>query len=590
MNSNSGDDRTLPENPRVRTIVTDGGEDENESDEDTNDEEAQDSEQGESSDSSDEQEESEESSDDSDGDNDDSEEETESEETDTHELAITVENEDGSYVQNVTVTADDMGSGRLESPEEQETGSDGDVTFRLADGDYIVEADADGDRAEEQIAVDGADEERTLTLVTDEAAEEPDEYELTVAVESSDGDPLSQADLTVESNDMGIVEGLLDDPERQGTDSSGEATFELEDATYTVEAEVEGEQLERTVDIDGEDEDVTLTVDVEEDEEGEEGEAEEEEGRRGPKEAEGEVSEDESASHGTDRGTTVLYLDLEGLFLDLLGLEVDLHEVVLDIRAIPGGGNLLGNLLSAVAGLLSGGPLSAILNRLLNSVSKLLNWLTSPLSALRSLASRVWDFVTKPLDWLRNAAGNLGNTLGAPIDWLSRAARRVWNVVTSPLSALGSLASGIWSVLTAPINALQGAASRVWRVLTAPVRWLRDRDGSDESEDDGSNEEDSDEEGDSDEESSNGSQSTDIGSRISGAMPDADRLTRATTSVLDELSGGPDADEVAEGEEADESSPGTAGQQLGEILGRRLGEMITGALGNDSDSDEPSGS
>jgi hypothetical protein len=576
MNSDSGDD-TLSEKSRTRAILTDGGESEEGDDESDEDSGAtQDSGQDESSEETNDREESEESEDEEEPD----EETDESGENGTHELAITIENEDGSYVQSATVTAEDMGGGRLEGPEEQETGSDGEVTFRLADGDYVVEADADGGHAEEQVAVDGADEERTLTLVTDETTDEPEKYELTVAVESSDGDPLPQADLTVESNDMGIVEGLLDDPERQGTDSSGEATFELEDATYTVEAEVEGEDLERTVDIDGEDEDVTLTADVEEDG-GEEEAEDEEEGRRGPKEAEGEVSEDESASHGTDRGTTVLYLDLEGLFLDLLGLEVDLHEVVLDIRAIPGGGKLLGNLLSAVAGLLSGGPLSAILNRLLNSVSKLLNWLTSPLSSLRSLASRAWDIVTKPLDWLRSAAGNLGNTLGAPIDWLTGAARRVWNVVTSPLSALGSLASGIWNVLTSPIIALRSAAGRVWGILTAPVRWLRDREGSEASEEDGE----SDEEGESGE-----GQSTGIGNRVSSAMPDADRLTRATTSVLDELSGGPDAEEVAEGEEADESSPSTAGQQLGEILGRRLGEMITGALGNDSDSDEPSGS
>ncbi len=573
MNPDSGDDRTLSEKPQTRAILTDGGESEEGDDES---EETQDSEQGESSGESNDRDESEAP---EEGEGPD-EETDESGENGTHELAITVENEDGSYVKSATVTAEDMEGGRLEGPEEQETGSDGEVTLRLEDGDYIVEADADGDRAEEQVAVDGADEERTLTLVTDEAADEPEQYELTVAVESSDGDPLPQTDLTVESNDMGIVEGLLDDPERQGTDSSGEATFALEDATYTVEAEAEGEQLERTVDIDGADEDVTLTVDVEEG--GEEAdEEEEEEGRRGPKEAEGEVSADESASHGTDRGTTVLYLDLEGLFLDLLGLEVDLHEVVLDIRAIPGGGKLLGNLLSAVAGLLSGGPLSAILNRLLNSVSKLLGWLTSPLSSLRSLASRAWDVITKPLDWLRNAAGNLGNTLGAPIDWLAGAARRVWNVVTSPLSALGSLASGIWSVLTSPIHALRSAAGRVWGILTTPVRWLRDGEDSEQSEgDDGS-----DEEGESGED-----QSTGIGNRVSSVMPDADRLTRAATSVLDELSGGPDAEEVAEGEEADESSSSTAGQQLGEILGRRLGEMITGALGNDSDNDEPSGS
>ena len=42
------------------------------------------------------------------------------------------------------------------------------------------------------------------------------------------------------------------------------------------------------------------------------------------------------------------------LDLNLLGLEVHLDPVVLDIVAQPGPGNLLGNLLCAVAGLLDG--------------------------------------------------------------------------------------------------------------------------------------------------------------------------------------------------------------------------------------------
>lgn len=46
---------------------------------------------------------------------------------------------------------------------------------------------------------------------------------------------------------------------------------------------------------------------------------------------------------GNDDGTRVIYLDVEGLFLDILGLEVDLNEVVLDVSAVPGSGNLLGN-------------------------------------------------------------------------------------------------------------------------------------------------------------------------------------------------------------------------------------------------------
>jgi hypothetical protein len=48
----------------------------------------------------------------------------------------------------------------------------------------------------------------------------------------------------------------------------------------------------------------------------------------------------------------ILHLDIGPIFLDLLGLQVQLSEVVLDITAVAGAGNLLGNLLCAVAGLL----------------------------------------------------------------------------------------------------------------------------------------------------------------------------------------------------------------------------------------------
>ena len=57
----------------------------------------------------------------------------------------------------------------------------------------------------------------------------------------------------------------------------------------------------------------------------------------------------------------ILNLVLGPLHLDLLGLVVDLNQVVLNITAEQGPGNLLGNLLCAVAGLLDGpGPLGAI--------------------------------------------------------------------------------------------------------------------------------------------------------------------------------------------------------------------------------------
>ena len=62
----------------------------------------------------------------------------------------------------------------------------------------------------------------------------------------------------------------------------------------------------------------------------------------------------------------ILHLDLGPLSLNILGLQVDLSRVVLDITAQPGPGNLLGNLLCSVAGLLDNpGGLATLLNRIL---------------------------------------------------------------------------------------------------------------------------------------------------------------------------------------------------------------------------------
>ena len=68
----------------------------------------------------------------------------------------------------------------------------------------------------------------------------------------------------------------------------------------------------------------------------------------------------------------ILHLELGPLDLDLLGLVVHLDRIVLDISAEAGAGNLLGNLLCGLAGLLdAGGPLSAILTALNNILSNL---------------------------------------------------------------------------------------------------------------------------------------------------------------------------------------------------------------------------
>ena len=74
-------------------------------------------------------------------------------------------------------------------------------------------------------------------------------------------------------------------------------------------------------------------------------------------------------------GCEVLHLELGPLDLDLLGLVVHLDRVVLDITAVPGAGNLLGNLLCAIVGLLDGsnlGQLANLLNQLLGLLGGLL--------------------------------------------------------------------------------------------------------------------------------------------------------------------------------------------------------------------------
>jgi hypothetical protein len=62
----------------------------------------------------------------------------------------------------------------------------------------------------------------------------------------------------------------------------------------------------------------------------------------------------------------VLHLDIGPISLNLLGLQVNLSQIVLDVTAQAGPGNLLGNLLCAVAGLLDNpAALVKVLNQIL---------------------------------------------------------------------------------------------------------------------------------------------------------------------------------------------------------------------------------
>lgn len=76
----------------------------------------------------------------------------------------------------------------------------------------------------------------------------------------------------------------------------------------------------------------------------------------------------------------ILELTLGPLDLDVLGLVIELDQVHLEITAEQGPGNLLGNLLCAVAGLLDGpigggGGLSGLLNQIVTLLNQILGQL-----------------------------------------------------------------------------------------------------------------------------------------------------------------------------------------------------------------------
>jgi hypothetical protein len=68
----------------------------------------------------------------------------------------------------------------------------------------------------------------------------------------------------------------------------------------------------------------------------------------------------------------ILFFDLGPIHLDLLGLTVDLSQITLDVNAVPGAGNLLGNLLCQITGLLDNSGSTSQIANLLNQVFDLL--------------------------------------------------------------------------------------------------------------------------------------------------------------------------------------------------------------------------
>ena len=78
---------------------------------------------------------------------------------------------------------------------------------------------------------------------------------------------------------------------------------------------------------------------------------------------------------GAPISCSILTLDLGPLDLNLLGLRVQLNEIHLRVTAEPGPGNLLGNLLCAVAHLLDGGPIPGQLDQIVALLNRIVDLL-----------------------------------------------------------------------------------------------------------------------------------------------------------------------------------------------------------------------
>jgi hypothetical protein len=82
------------------------------------------------------------------------------------------------------------------------------------------------------------------------------------------------------------------------------------------------------------------------------------------------------ASNTTTRAVCdVLLLDLGPLHLDLLGLTVDLSQVILDVNAVSGAGNLVGNLLCGLLSILDLPGVIADITHLVDNINSMLDGL-----------------------------------------------------------------------------------------------------------------------------------------------------------------------------------------------------------------------
>ncbi|WP_246999638.1 carboxypeptidase regulatory-like domain-containing protein [Halosolutus gelatinilyticus] len=188
----------------------------------------------------------------------------ESDGNETHALTVFVEDDDGNPIEGAAVEVDSQSG----STNNEETGPRGEAAFDLEDGEYAINASADGyEAANATTEIDGANETVTLTLsATDDGGDDGDDNDagngaspstLTVLVEGDNGEPIKNATVEVKEDAR-----FFPSSEEKDVDNDGKAEFKLEDGKYTVTASADGyEETVKSVEVDGDDEVILLTLD-----------------------------------------------------------------------------------------------------------------------------------------------------------------------------------------------------------------------------------------------------------------------------------------------------------------------------------------
>ena len=187
----------------------------------------------------------------------------------------------------------------------------------------------------------------------------------------------------------------------------------------------------------------------------------------------------------------ILNLELGPIHLDLLGLVVDTSEICLRIEGTPGEGQLLGNLLCSVAGLLDGGlNLGSILDGVTGAAGDVLTQanVDTVLTGLTGILNGALGAITAPTaiqgvsssangvtDILNLAVGPLDlNLLGLDVELDDCDGGPVTVDITAesgPGNLLGNLLGGLAGALDGPANSVS-LLNRIGRIAREIARLL----------------------------------------------------------------------------------------------------------------------